>query len=148
MKIIIKRGDPVKDGRILFELDNQIFVRRFDLPSRDVAEQVNYLKNSIVYLVYDIDKIIGFFAYEVKNKTEAEVKTMALLPEYQSKGIGQTMMKRVLLLLKKYKLKLATHPKNTQAIIFYLKSGFEIYGWKENYFGDGEPRLLLKRTKN
>lgn len=34
---------------------------------------------------------------------------------------------------------------NASAIILYLKLGFEIYGLKENYYGDGQPRLLLKR---
>jgi ribosomal protein S18 acetylase RimI-like enzyme len=42
---------------------------------------------------------------------------------------------------------LVTHPENTSAIITYLKSGFKIKAWKDNYFGDGQPRILLVKEK-
>jgi ribosomal protein S18 acetylase RimI-like enzyme len=41
---------------------------------------------------------------------------------------------------------LVVHPKNVGALLLYLKCGFEMYGWDENYYGDGQPRLLVKRV--
>lgn len=97
-------------------------------------------------MVYDGKTPIGFFAYKI-NKEDVEIKTMAVLPQYQRKAIGRMMMKKLLQLTKGKCLNLVTHPQNSQAIIFYLKSGFEIYGRVDNYFGDGKPRLKLRRGR-
>ena len=56
-------------------------------------------------------------------------------------------MKKLLELVKGNQVYMITHPKNIAAIILYLKNGFEIASWKENCYGDGEPRLILQRTK-
>lgn len=68
---------------VLFEIDNKVFTRGFDLPSKDVKEQIVYLINSIVFVAYDGDTPIGFFAYEHKDNNEVEVMSMAVIPEYQ-----------------------------------------------------------------
>ncbi len=141
MKIL--KVDIKKEGKTLFELDNEAFNRDFDLPSRDIQEQVNYLQGSESYILYDEDAPAGFFAFK-KDQDGIEVKAIVVDPEKQGKGYGRAMMRKLLELTAGNKLHLVTHPKNTSAIVFYLKSGFEIYGWKDNYYGDGEPRLLLK----
>lgn len=40
-------------------------------------------------------------------------------------------------------MELAVHPDNQIALRLYASLGFEIKSRQENYFGDGEPRLLL-----
>lgn len=148
MQIKIKKESLKEISQILFKIDNKAFSRDFDLPSKDVAEQERYLKNSSVYVAYDGKTPIGFFAYEHKDNNEIEVKSIAVIPEYQKKGVGKLMMKKLLKLVKDYSVKTVTHPYNTGAIILYLKHGFQIYGWKNNYYGDGQPRLLLKFDTN
>jgi ribosomal protein S18 acetylase RimI-like enzyme len=142
MKIV--KVDSIKEASVLFELDNKAFHRDFDLPSRNVQEQIDYLHGCDVYMLYDEGKPVGFFAFKKEND-KIEVKAIVVTPEKQGKGHGKTMMKHLLELTAGNTLYLVTHPKNSSAITYYLKSGFEIYGWKDNYYGDGEPRLLLKR---
>lgn len=142
--IELKRADLERSGRLLLEIDNKVFNREFDNPSRDDEEEINYLKGSEVYIAYENRAPIGFFAYKVEGN-DAEVKTMAVLPEWQGKGVGREMMRKLFDLTLGKHLKLVTHPKNSQALIFYLKSGFRVCGWTDNYFGDGEPRLSLER---
>lgn len=133
------------DGKILLELDNLCFNREFDYPSASVEEELNYLKGSETYIYLDNDKAIGFFSFKDMDSGEVELKSMAVIPEYQGKGIGRQMMDRYLRLNEGKDLFLVTHPLNGAAIILYLRSGFNIVGWKENYYGDGQPRLILKR---
>lgn len=142
MKIV--KVDILKEANTLFALDNKAFHRVFDLPSRNIAEQKDYLQGSDVYILYDGDEPTGFFAYKKENDG-FEVKAIVVTPEKQGKGHGKAMMKYLLDLTEGNTLYLFTHPKNTVAITYYLKSGFEICGWKNNYYGDGEPRILLKR---
>lgn len=136
--------DSKKEAQVLFELDNKAFHRDFDLPSRDVHEQIDYLEGCDVYILYDKHEPIGFFAFKKENEG-IEVKAVVVTPEKQGKGHGKTMMKKLLELTEGHDLHLVTHPKNVGAIAYYQKFGFEMYGRKENYYGDGEPRLLLKR---
>ncbi len=145
--MIIKKADLKKAGEDLFHIDNAAFNRDFDLKARSVKEEVDYLQNSEVYVAYEGAKNIGFIAYENK-KDSAEIISLAVIPEYQKKGIGKLLLDHVLSALKNRKIDLVTHPRNTPAIILYLKLGFEIYGLKENYYGDGQPRLLLRNYKD
>lgn len=131
----------------LFQLDNLVFNRIFDIPSKDVEEESSFLKNSTIHLVYNEKTPIAFCAYEPKGHDSTEVKVMAVLPEFQNKGIGKAMMKKMLEENKGKDLFLVTHPSNTNAITFYFKHGFEIVGWRENYFGDGQPRLVMRRPR-
>lgn len=38
---------------------------------------------------------------------------------------------------------LVTHPENRSALELYSSLGFKVEARQENYFGDGEPRLVL-----
>ncbi len=142
--MIIIKVDPQKTGQELFEIDNAAFTRDFDLKARSVKEEADYLKNSEVYIAQQADKAIGLIGYEMKQDF-VEIMSLAVIPEYQMKGIAKHLLSEVLNKVKEVEVRLVTHPRNTPAIIFYLKSGFEIYGWKDNYYGDGQPRLLLRK---
>lgn len=139
----IRRVDVLKVGSLLLRIDNEAFTRDFDIPSKDVDEQASYLKDCEVYVAYDKSTPIGFFAYKVDGD-KVELKTTAVIPEYQNRGFGKRMTAKFLELTKGNTIYTVTHPKNTPAIILYLKFGFQIYGWKDNYYGDGQPRLQLK----
>jgi len=74
------------------------------------------------YFVYEKNNILcGMGA--LKNN---EVKTMYVPPEFQNKGIGSVILKRIEKEAKKNKIKklfLYTHP---NAVNFYLNNGFKI----------------------
>jgi ribosomal protein S18 acetylase RimI-like enzyme len=140
----LKKVDPQEFGELLFKIDNLAFNRKFDLRARNIQEEVDYFKDCEVFISYQEVIPVGIVGYQIKDK-KVEIKTLAVIPEYQGKGIGKEIMTEILFKLKGKEIRLVTHPKYTSAVILYLKSGFEIYGWKENYYGDGEPRLLLMK---
>lgn len=142
MKIV--HVDVIKEAQTLFELEKLAFHRDFDLSSRNIQELRDYLEKSETYILYADQKPQGFFAFK-KTNNEIELLSIAVNPDKQGKGYGRVMMNKIIELAKGDSIQVVTHPKNRSAIIFYLKSGFEIYGWKDNYYGDGKPRLLLKR---
>lgn len=142
--MIIKKTNLTETGKDLFYVDNAALTRDFDLKARSVKEEVDYLQNSEIYVTYEGVKIIGFIAYKDKQDS-VEIISLAVVPKYQKKGIGKLLLTHILSILKRRKIHLVTHPRNTPAIILYLKLGFEIYELKENYYGDGQPRLLLKK---
>lgn len=140
--IELRKIDQAKEASALFELERRSFFREFDLPSRNVQEQMDYLKDSEVFALYENKNMVGFFALRKKGG-DVELLVIAVDPKKQGNGYGKIMMDRVLKLTENKTIHLVTHPQNSGAIRFYLKHGFMIDGWKDDYYGDGEPRLLL-----
>lgn len=144
MKLKSRKANLQKDAEILFRMDIKSFNRPFDYPAESVEQAKNYLKDCDVYLCYVGDKPIASFSYKFVKGDLVELIQMMVLPEDQKKGAGKFMMDKFLELTKGKTIQTVTHPQNAPALILYLKYGFEIYGWKDNYYGDGQPRLELK----
>ena len=69
---------------------------------------------------------------------------LTVVHTHRRKGIASWAIQNILDNIKNKKtINLVVHPKNTAAILVYLKAGFVVDGWKDNFFGDGEPRLSL-----
>ena len=93
-------------------------------------------------------QLVGFISYELKESSGAYINDLTILPEFQNKGVGSKVLDFVLERLKNAKrIELVTHPQNIPALKLYLKYGFEIVSWKENYYSDGEPRLILSKIR-
>ena len=106
------------------------------------------IEKSIVYLVKKDDLVVGSIQYKLEGKDRAHITGLVVDPRFQEQGIGREALARILDELKDTKrIDLVTHPYSTPAIILYLSSGFIIESWKDNYFGDGEPRIFLSRIK-
>lgn len=141
-----KKINPKEYGEVLYQMDIKAFNRDFDYPSPSVELTLDFLKDCEVYLAYENKILVGLFAYK-HDKNDIEVKQVIVLPQYQRKGFGKKIVKKLMELVKGNKVYLHTHPKNTAAIIIYLKNGFEITVWKDNYYGDGEPRLVFELNR-
>jgi ribosomal protein S18 acetylase RimI-like enzyme len=146
MGLSIREANLEKDGEVLKDIDNLSFHRDFDIPSETIEDEVNYLRGGHTFICYEGDKSVGLYSYKETDKEGVELKSLAVIPEFQNRGIAKTMMEDFFSRIDGKKSFLVTHPKNTGAIILYLKSGYVITGWKENVYGDGEPRLYLERT--
>ena len=141
----IKQVKLTDVSQALFDLEIKTMTRSFDLVSRNVDELLSFLNQSVIYAGYNSEEIIGFVAIE-KISDNFELKLIVVSPEYQSKGIGSKLLSYCLKENKEMNISLTVHPDNAQAIIFYLRNGFKISKWKDNCYGDGQPRLvLLKR---
>lgn len=144
-ELVFKQIDPKDFGETLFKMDIEAFNRKFDYPSPSVKMTLDYLKNCQVYLAYDDSTLIGTFAFETK-KESVEVKQIIVLPKFQKKGYGNKLVKELLRINNGKQLWLVTHPKNTGAIVLYLKNRFEIVAWKDDYYGDKQPRIILRHS--
>lgn len=95
-------------------------------------------------MVYDSGKPVGYITYRKKDQ-ELEIMGLAVLPDYQNKGVvGTLLINQLFIDADKMPIVMVTHPHNCQAIRFYLKFGFKIIGWKDNYYGNNQPRLILQ----
>jgi len=81
----------------------------------------------------------------MKDEHHVYLSGLAIMPQFQGKGIARQAIKMILEKLKDVELiDLMTHPENEKAINLYSSLGFKKTGEKyQNYFGDGEPRIKM-----
>jgi ribosomal protein S18 acetylase RimI-like enzyme len=107
-------------------------------------EAKEYLTNDVVYLIKRGNIVVGIVSFENKTAEHAHISGLVVKPEFHGQGIGRQAMASVLAELKDRKrIDLTVHPHNNPAVGLYLSLGFIIESWKDNHFGDGEPRLVM-----
>lgn len=118
----------------------------FYFPCENEEQYKRYIKESKVYLVMYGDKAIGTISYKTEKDGTVLINSLTILPDYRGKGIATNAMKKLLADLGDKNYALLVHPENTAALLIYLRLGFVIAAWKDNYFGNGQPRLYLKKN--
>lgn len=97
-----------------------------------------------IYLIYRNGQLVGSTEFQMKSPDHAYLSGLVVDPRFQGQGIGR---EAVLFCLKKLKgvkrIDLVTHPDNFKMINLCQSLGFKIEKRIENYYGDGEPRLML-----
>ncbi len=76
------------------------------------------------------------------------VISIAVLPQYQRKGIGEALMRGAMVAMRQYKAKdcyLEVRVSNSQAIGMYNKLGFETSRTVRSYYADGEDAAIMTR---
>lgn len=133
----------------LYTIDKEIFNNPPILfPFKNQDEFLKFLtkdhNTTVVIWNNDNGELVGYFAYEedldIPNTTE--LVNIGTLPKFQGKGYGKSMMNYYLSLFKDKNSRLVTHPNNVSARKLYEKFGYLPVKMIQNYFGDGEPRLL------
>ena len=110
----------------------------------DVKE---YIKNSKVFFIILNEEKIGTISYEEKENNTLHFNWLIVSDEYRWQGIWLLAIKKLFENISDNKIiDLVVHPKNIPAVIIYLKAGFKIEWWKNNFFWDWEDRLYLVRT--
>ncbi|MCX6722994.1 MAG: N-acetyltransferase [Candidatus Staskawiczbacteria bacterium] len=111
--------------------------------AKDWENELNK-KTATVYLVLKDKNIVGDVSYDKKSDELVEITGFAIDPKFQKQGIGKQVLTIIFEELKNIKtIKLVTHPENSVAIKIYLSFGFIIKGWNDNYYGDGQPRIIM-----
>jgi len=146
MNITYRRAGE-KDWKKVSELeksvDSDIYLAY--TTEKDVKE---YLNKSTVYFIELDGEPIGTISYEKKSKDHAYFDGLIVHPDYQGHGYATQAVDWLLDKVKNHqKIDLVTHPGNSASVIVYLKNGFKIKGWKDDYFGDGEPRVILEYNR-
>ena len=136
----------IKDVQTLLEVEKTTIGLKVYSGYFTKEEVEGYVKDSIVYLIKNNDNIVGSISYDVIDSNHADVSGLVIKPEFQKQGLAKKAMELLFEELKNYKkLSLVVHPDN-HALKLYKSFGFIEELRKENYFGDGEPRLIMNKN--
>jgi ribosomal-protein-alanine N-acetyltransferase len=143
------------------DLENVVLINQVCLPENysnyffmDLYER--YPETFIVAEVYG--EIAGYIMCRIETglpdfgllgiAKRGHVISIAVLPQYQRKGIGHALMEEAMNRMKSYKAKecyLEVRVSNTPAIGLYNKLGFETQRTAHSYYADGEDAAIMTR---
>lgn len=145
--IFLKQAS-VDDIPVLIDLEQSAANRHTYSPVLTEDEWKEEFRKNKVYLIEKENSVVGNISYERKDSDHAYISGLVVLPEFQGQGIARKALMQVLEELKDVKrIDLVTHPDNHVALQLYQSLGFTIESRKENYWGEGEPRLVLVKEK-
>lgn len=145
--LIFRRGSE-KDAPVLIDLAGRVatpkIYNQILFTNDDAVREIN--KNVFYFLEID-GQAIGSAAYRTQANGSVYINNFAVDPRYQRRGIARAALEKILKETQNVtRLELCTHPDNVPALNLYMSYGFVIESRVENYFGDGEPRLILAKT--
>jgi len=114
--------------------------------TKSKEEFLEKFNNRKTYLIQKDGKTIGHISIIANENGSVTFSNFVIDPEYQGRGYAREVVKLIRDKVKDApRFEAATHPDNLKAIHLYESLGFKITGRKENYCGDGEPRLILEK---
>jgi len=147
MKNIILQRATAKDVDVYLSLEQSVIGPKTYSGITDRNEVIEEIENNVVYLVKVDGIVVGSTEYQMKGKDEAYLSGGVMSPSFQGQGIPKIVFKKILKELMSVKrIYLVTHPHNIPILRLALSFCFIVEAWKDDYFGDGEPRLILSRT--
>ena len=127
----------------LLELEKSVSGPKTYSPMLDEKEWMEEITHSSIFLIRSGNEIVGSVSYEVEGSEHVHISGVVVKPEFQGKGIATAALKQI---LNQYasarRIDLETHPDNP-ALKLYESLGFKVESRVEDYWGDGEPRVVL-----
>ena len=147
-KIALQRATP-EDVAALIAIDEKVASPTYS-PILDEKELLADMEKGPFYLMKKGNETVGSISYERRKDGTVYIAGLAMDPKYQRQGFARQALQQVLEEVKDApSVDLVTHPGNEASVALYTSLGFEITERKENYYGDGKPRvvMILKREK-
>lgn len=93
------------------------------------------------------EKFIGFISATVNRRySTGWITTIAVMPNYQNRGIAQDLLQACEVKMDTQIIKLTVRKSNSKAIHLYEKNGYFVKEIWNAYYIDGEDAILFQKT--
>ena len=147
---IIVRKMETKDIEQIMEIESVIFGEYHWTPQSFISEIENEYGNYFTALNRDTNEIIGYAGFWLIFD-EAHITTIAVKPNLQNKGLGETLLQHMIDIGYAKNAKwftLEVRAGNIPAQNLYYKYGFKSLGLRKKYYQDNEEDALIMWTEN
>lgn len=147
--LVTLKPATLEDIDTLLELSRKVSDSQVYSTGTTREDEINELQKTTTYLIEKDGVVVGRIAYVIKSESHAYLSDLVVDPQYQGQGLGREALMHVLKELEQIeRIDLVTHPDNSTALQLYLSLGFQVESKKEDYYGDGEPRLVLVKKRD
>lgn len=111
-----------------------------------VLRQFHDLFPELFLIAEESGQTLGYVLGGIGTDGHGWVLSLAVVPDHRSQGIGRALMDALLDQFRKRGMKtilLTVSPTNTNGMSLYRKIGFVDMGIQNDYYGDGDERLLM-----
>ncbi len=136
----------IKDIPTLINIEKEVMLEKTYSAMITEEDWLEEFQKNKVFLIKNNDALAGELCYEIKNNKEIYLSGIVILKEFRGQGIATIVLNNLLDKYPTNNFSLVTHPDNP-AVVLYQRLGFKILERRENYFGDGEPRLKLHLSR-
>ena len=138
----------ISDVDTFVALERKVSGSKIYSPILDRNEMLREFEKNKMFLIKMGGVTVETIMYELKAANHAYISGLVIDPDSQRQGIGRKSMLLLLeMLVGLSRIDMVTHPDNNAALSLYESLGFSVESRQENYFGDGEPRLVLVRQQ-
>ena len=143
---MLRRAAEIDVGEIVaFEID-VMNTKLYGKPLDHDAARSEIAINAY-YLNLRDQRIIATGAFRRREDASVYLSNIAVRPELRRMGLARAMLLHLLSCCSDAPtIDLAVHPENQPALGLYASLNFAPTRRHENFFGDGEPRLLMVRS--
>lgn len=135
-----------KDVDAFLALEQQVAVPKIYNPITTTESALEEIQDNELFFIKLDGQNIGTVASQIKPDGSAYISNVSVVPGYRGQGIARSAMNFILDRVKAAsRIWLVTHPENVPALTLYKSLGFVVEKQVENYYGDGEPRLVLAK---
>ena len=110
----------------------------------DHAAATSEIETNAYYLHLSEGRVVATGALRRREDGSAYLSNIAVHPSVRRTGLARAMLNHLLSLSDgATSIDLAVHPENQAACALYVSQGFTPTQIHENFFGDGEPRIVM-----
>lgn len=138
-----------KQANLLVDFEQTIAAPTLYSTPLDLPGAIKEIRENNYYFILRDKKLVGTAAYTTREDGSCYISNMAVGPEYRGQGIARTAMQFLLEQCgDSWRIDLITHPENFRSIPLYESCGFIAESRIENFYGDGEPRIIMAKNNN
>ena len=143
MLITIKQPRSEKEFEDYYELRWRILRDPWQQPKGSEKDE---LENESFHVMAcdESKKIIGVGRLHFNNEKEAQIRYMAIAPDYTNTGIGTSMLEALEEKARLEHCKTIVLDARKNAVVFYQKKGYELLGKSHLLFGSIQHYRMLK----
>jgi len=132
----ILRKSEMKDTKDFMDIQEKVYSKPVPWPLDIVSMELRN-KNALYLSLIENSVCVAFIGVSLKNKNEAHITNVAVLPELQHLGIGHLFLNQVFDYCRRYEfssLSLEADIENESAISLYRAFGFKTRTIHEKYY--------------
>ncbi|MDT8452052.1 MAG: GNAT family N-acetyltransferase [Gammaproteobacteria bacterium] len=144
MPITIKQPETEKEFEAYYELRWRVLREPWQQPAGSEKDELE-IESFHIMASDENNKVVGVGRLHFNTKTEAQIRYMAVAPEYETQGIGTSILEALEAKARQQQYKTIVLHARENVVGFYQKKGYELLEKSHLLFGTIQHFRMCKK---